>query len=214
MRATILCVVFLLCHLSAQGEVFVFKSGKSIQGDIRYQNDSIILIRESSGLDMTLRKNEIDFAATAAANKPSAKVAAGIEAPVEQESKRKSPQKIYTNRDLRAGVATFTPPQPETDRTWEKSLAKLEREFVRLQGACRGAGTGPNLSKVMRSHTYRVNGKQVRVTGYWADPANIEEAKQICNRAIDAEEILQQARRAFQDFLKRQKNQSHSLTGQ
>jgi hypothetical protein len=132
----------------------------------------------------------------------------------EPKQERKRSAKVYTNRDVRIQVDPFVAPHPETNQSWQKSVSKLEREFVRLQGACRGAGTGPNLSKILRTHTYTVNGKPVRITGYWADPANIEEAKQICARAIASEETLTQARRGYRDYLERQKNQNNSLTAQ
>lgn len=217
MRATIfLILVLILCHSSAQSDVFIFKSGKKIEGITRYENSETIRIVESSGLEMTLRKSELNLTATLAANiqpVPTAIVKAPAPVPVAQAPDPK-PVKVYTNRDLGLKQVSFTTPEIETDPAWRKSLAKLEREFLRLQAACRNAGTGPNLSKVLRSETYSVNGKKLKVTGYFADPANIAEAKQICARAIQTEETLQQARRDFQEYLNRQKDQNNSLSAQ
>jgi hypothetical protein len=202
MRVTILLLLsFILCHSSAHSSVFIFKSGKKIDGVQRYEDNWTIRIVESSGLEMTLRKSELDLAATQVANiQP--QVTAPLEvtepAAVVETPAAKPKARVYTNRDLGAQQVSFTPPDLETTPAWQKSLAKLEREFLRLQAACRAAGTGPNLSKVRRSETYYVNGKKVQVTGYFADPANIEEAKQICRRAIQTEETLQQARLGFQ----------------
>ncbi len=163
---------------------------------------------------MTLRMSELDLPATLAANiQP--ELSASVKAPepvvVEQPAATKPVIKVYTNRDLGVQQVSFTPPEIETDPSWKKSLAKLEREFLRLQAACRNAGTGPNLSKVWRSETYSVNGKKLQVAGYFADPVNIEEAKQICSRAIQTEETLQQARQSFQEYLDRQKLQNNPV---
>ena len=206
MRATFLFITsFLLCHSFAQGSTFIFKSGKSVQGEIRHEDASTIRILESSGLEMTLRKSELNLPATTAANLQQSKpVAAPATEPQAEPTRpaRSAQRKVFTNRDVRGSrTVHFSPPAPESKQAWQKAVAKLEREFIRLQGACRGAGTGPGLSKVLRSQTYTVNGKQVRVTGYFADPANIEEAKQICARAIATEEELQNAREGFQSFL-------------
>ena len=165
---------------------------------------------------MTLRKNELNLAATKAANvvlAPVVQIAPLIEEQAAPE-KPKAPAKVYTNRDVRSKATSFVPPNPESMQSWKASLSKLEREFTRLQGACRGAGTGPNLSKVLTSRTYNVQGKKVRVTGYWADPENIRDAKQICDRALDSEKTLEQARRGFQDYLEKQKYLTGALTAQ
>jgi hypothetical protein len=218
MRATIfLILVLILCHSFAHSDVFIFKSGKKIEGITRYENSETIRIVESSGLEMTLRKNELNLAATRAANIQTAPIApmeASSPTVIAESPAPKPVVKVYTNRDLRFQKASFTPPEVETDPSSKKSLAKLEREFLRLQAACRNAGTGRNISKVLRSETYSVNGKKLKVTGYFADPANIEEAKQICARAIQTEETLQQARRDFQDYLNLQKDQNNSLSAQ
>jgi hypothetical protein len=217
MRATIfLILILMLCHSSAHSSVYIFKSGKKIDGITRYENDKTIRIVESSGLEMTLRKSELNLAATLAANIQPA-VLASVEVPqpvVVADSPAPRPIKVYTNRNVRVQKVSFTPPEIESDSSWRKSLAKLEREYLRLQAACRNAGTGSNLSKVLRSETYYVNGKKLQVTGYFADPANIAEAKQICSRAIQTEETLQQARANFQDYLNRQNNKNNSVKAQ
>jgi hypothetical protein len=219
MRATILFLIIFVCsHFSVEGSVFIFKSGKSIHGEIRYEDHATIRIMEKSGLEMTLRKSELNLSATTLANQhaapPSLSEQEKLEDVITKPEPEKRRAKLYTNRDVKFSTPPFLAPQPETNQAWQKSIAKLEREFVRLQGACRGAGTGANLSKVLRSHTYTVNGKPVRITGYWADPANIEEAKQICARAIAGEETLNQARRSYRDYLERKKNQHNSLSAQ
>jgi len=219
MRPTILfLVLFMFSHFSAHGAVFIFKSGKTIQGEIRYEDHATIRILEKTGLEMTLRKSELNLSATTLANQRALPTALPAEVKPENANQKmdtvKPPARLYTNRDVRMESVSFVAPQPETNQAWQKSLVKLERELTRLQGACRGAGTGPNLSKILRSETYTVNGKQVRVTGYWADPANIEQAKQICARAIASEEALNQARRSYRDYVERQKNQYNSLSAQ
>jgi hypothetical protein len=211
-------IIFMLSHFSAQGAVFIFKSGKSIRGEVRHEDHATIRIIEESGLEMTLRKSELNLPAMASLTRQTTVVDPQREEAPQQspepKQERKRSAKVYTNRDVRIQADPFVVPQPETDQSWRKSLSKLEREFARLQGACRSAGTGPNLSKILRSHTYTVNGKPVRITGYWADPANIEEAKQICARAIASEETLGRARRGYRDYLEREKIQHNSLTAQ
>jgi hypothetical protein len=215
MRATFLVLSILLCSTLVYGDTFIFKSGKSIQGTIRYEDSKTILIVEASGLEMRLRKSELNMPATAAANatpvivNPIQETAAvNVLSPKPVATKR-----VFTNRDVRGGAnSSFSPPVPETKQAWEKMITRLEVEFVRLQGACRGAGTGPNLTRIRRSHTYNVQGKQVHVTGYWADPANINQAKQICGRAIETEETLAKARRGYGEFLVRNK-ESLTITG-
>ena len=203
-------ILFFLCsallyHSSAYSATFIFKSGKSVEGSIRFEDAKSIRILEKSGLEMTLRKSELNLEATRAANLQSHQATEAIAVqknatPVE--TKSAGPKKVFTNRDVkRTRTSTFVPPNPETHETWGKAIAKLERDFVKLQGACRGAGTGPNLSKIKRTETYKVNGKPVKVTGYWADPANIDEAKRICERAIETEQALNTARSGFQNFL-------------
>jgi hypothetical protein len=205
MRTAILCLVIIVsCNLSLQAGTYVFKSGKSIQGKLRFEDEKTIRILESTGLEMTLRKSELNLQATLAANQKTEteqefQNAMPASLPAPAEIKRTS--KVYTNRDLRANAPTFSLPEASTNQEWQNSIARLERDFMRLQGACRAAGTGPNLSKILRSHTYTVQGKKVKVTGYWADPATIEEAILICARAIQSEEQLEQARLGYRNYL-------------
>ena len=56
----------------------------------------------------------------------------------------------------------------------------------------------------MKTHTYDVKGRKVQITAYWADPANIEDAKEICSKAIQTEDNLEEARKQFQEYKQRQ----------
>jgi|GEM_PF-3135258 len=206
MRATIFLSLMLLCHSSVHANQFIFKNGKAIQGSILYEDAWIYRITDSTGVEMRLRKSELDVTATESAN-----VFSGLRVsePAPQAPKTAVSAKrtvpLYSNRDVQSVQSiAFTPPNPESEQAWLRSLSRLEREFVRFQKACRGAGTGPNLSKILRTHTYEVKGKPVKITAYWADPANIEDAKKICRRAIQTEDVLQEARKQFADFQQRQ----------
>jgi hypothetical protein len=208
MRPIILILVLLLCNSYADAHEFIFKNGKRIQGSILYEDASLFRIVDSTGIEMRLRKSELNLTAMESVNspvQPLADPALPTEPEVQQVAKR--PVRVYTNRDVRSTRhAAFVPPNPESEAAWLKSLSILEKDFVRLQGACRSAGAGP--SKILRTHTYEVKGKKVKVTAYWADPANIEDAKQICNKAIQTEDALEQARKQFQEFKQRQQGSS------
>jgi hypothetical protein len=185
MRAAVLLILLtiILCYSSAQGDTFIFKTGKKIEGSMRYQDEKTIRIIESSGLEMTLRKSEIDqivIMQSSADVSPAGKGDART-TPVEEPVNK--PVKVFTNRDLKVQKSARSLPTG--------SISKLERDLARLAGACRAAGGGSR--KVLRTHTYRVKGRAVTVTGYWADPGNLEEAKEICRNAIETEEALQQA---------------------
>jgi hypothetical protein len=202
MRVSILIFLLLLCQSYAHAYQFVFKTGKSVEGTILYEDSSIYRIRDTSGIEMRIRKNELNYAATESANIAIEKLSPPASNKADETPVSTSRQShVYTNADLHAaGRIAFAPSDPGSETAWRAHILKLEREFARQQGACRAAGGGPNFSKVLRTHTYRVNGKSVRVTGYWADPANIENAKEICRRALQTEEVLNEAHRQFNDF--------------
>ncbi len=206
MRATVLFLAIVLCHSSVFATTFIFKTGKSVEGTIRYEDENVIMIEDKTGVEMSLKRSSIDPVATAVANPV---VIAGpdpLPEPVPAETANtgfRPVQKTYTNRDVVVSETVFRPPDPETESAWIRSISKLQRDLSRLQWACRATGTGPNLSKILRTHSYNVRGKIVKVTGYWADPANIEEAKRICNRAINTRNALGQAREGYRDFKQR-----------
>jgi hypothetical protein len=209
MRATILFLILLLCSSYVQAHEFIFKNGKRIQGSILYEDSSLFRIVDSTGIEMRLRKSELNLAAMKSVNVPVEPLAEPtLPAQSEPKAVEKRPVRVYTNRDVKSARhhSTFVPPDPESEEAWLKSLSRLEKDFVRLQGACRGAGAGT--SKILRTSTYDVKGKKVKVTAYWADPANIEDAKQICNKAIQTEDALEKARKRFQEFKQRQQGSS------
>jgi hypothetical protein len=211
MRAIILILVLLLCNSYAHAHEFIFKNGKRIQGSILYEDSSLFRIVDSSGIEMRLRKSELNLTAMESVNIPVEPLAEPALVTDEDKAGKmpavQRPVRVYTNRDVRSTRhASFVPPNPESEAAWLKSLSILEKDFVRLQSACRGAGAGS--SKILRTHTYEVKGKKVKVTAYWADPANIEDAKQICNKAIQTEDALEQARKQFEEFKQRQQGPS------
>jgi len=203
MRARIFLLVLLLCVSHAHAYQFVFKNGKSIQGSILYEDGSLYRIVDTTGIEMRIRKTELNLPATQAANVVTEVpvVEPVVQPQTETTQPARRPARVYSNVDVGgASHLASAPADPHSETAWRTHISKLERDFARLQAQCRGAGTGPDLSKVRRTDSYRVNGKTVHITGYWADPANIESAKKICRRAIQTEKALNDARLQFSEF--------------
>ena len=203
MRSFVFVVSLLVCGSYAHAYQFIFTNGKSLEGSILYEDGSTYRIL-SSGIEMRIRKSELNVAATQAANvitetpvpEPPIDAAQSADVPPARHSAR-----VYSNVDVQgANPVASAPADRNSEKAWRAHINKLEREFSRLQGECRAAGTGPNFSKVRRTETYRINGRSVRVTGYWADPVNIEAAKNICRRALQTEKALNDARLQFSEF--------------
>jgi hypothetical protein len=204
MRVLILIFSIIFCASCAQAYQFIFKNGKSIEGTVIQEDASTYQLVDLSGVAMRIRKAELNLAATESVNV--IRDAPAAEPPMETPppapaGPTQHPVRIYSNLDI-AGVnpVKSAPSDPHSETAWKSHISKLERQFARLKGQCRGAGTGANFSKVWRSETYRVNGKSVRVKGYWADPANIETAKSICRTALQTEKALNDARLQFSQF--------------
>ncbi|MCI0417467.1 hypothetical protein L0222_32275 [bacterium] len=86
---------------------------------------------------------------------------------------------------------------PDSSKALEKWIAEKQTEYNRLKAACRNAGGDPNSDKEFRADTYSVDGKDVVVSGYWADPEEVRRAQQICRKAMQVKAALEQAHRKF-----------------
>ena len=83
---------------------------------------------------------------------------------------------------------------PESQKELEKWIIEKEREFNRLKAACRNAGGDPKSEKEFRTDTYSVNGKDVKVSGYWANADEVKRAQETCRRAMEVQAALEKAR--------------------
>jgi len=176
---------------------FIFKTGKRVQGTLLYEDASTIRIRTSDGLLMSLNKNSLNQEAMRAVN-------------VEEQRKQKTLEQVES-AVAGAGNESQTNRQNDADQKKEKihvitnievhrevrRVASLEQrklraqkakaEYDRLKNQCRAAGASPPGKGILRTDEYTVHGKRVKVTGYWADPKEIERAKMVCAKARVAE---------------------------
>jgi hypothetical protein len=191
-------VLFITFHSIASAMTFIFKTGKRVQGTLLYEDASTIRIRASDGLLMSLNKNSLDQAAMHAVN-------------VEEQRKQNTLEQVERAVAGAGNESLATNTQNDADRKKEKihvitnsevhrevrRVASLEQrklraqkakaEYVRLKNQCRAAGASPPGKGILRTDEYTVHGKRVKVTGYWADPKEIERAKMVCAKARVAE---------------------------
>jgi hypothetical protein len=182
----ILFLAGILICTAAIADTFVLKSGKHIEGTVRYEEQDILRIVDSSGIAMNLRKASLDYEAM---NRINAVKAEQVSRETIQQPAPTHPAIIYTNASIKTYAKRGGQPfDPKMD------VRKAEQEFNRLKEACRAAGQSSPSMRVWNSTTYVVNGKPVTVTGYWAHPDNIAKAKKICAGAIRAEQQLNELR--------------------
>ncbi|HEY7162335.1 MAG TPA: hypothetical protein VH815_13805 [Acidobacteriota bacterium] len=82
---------------------------------------------------------------------------------------------------------------PDSSKALQKWIDDKNGEYNRLRASCRNAGGDPNSNKEFRTDTYNVEGKEVVVSGYWADPKEVERAQQICRKAMETKAALEEA---------------------
>jgi hypothetical protein len=82
---------------------------------------------------------------------------------------------------------------PDSSKALQKWIDDKNAEYNRLRASCRTAGGDPNSNKEFRTDTYKVEGKEVVVSGYWADPKEVERAQQICRKAMETKAALEEA---------------------
>ncbi len=193
LRIFLTLAVLLVADHSLFAATFVFKTGKKIEGKLLYEDRETIRILDRSGTNMSIRKSLLDQEATDAVNARVVPVAVQVQSEVRYASRPAA--KTYTN----ASVIRVRSNHPVTTGNPERQLRETRREYERLTQACRSAGGGPSRGGVLRTMTYKVHGKPVRVTGYWANPSDIENAKRICKRAIQAEQDWLSAKQNWQD---------------
>lgn len=82
---------------------------------------------------------------------------------------------------------------PDSSKALQKWIDDKNAEYNRLRASCRNAGGDPNSNKEFRTDTYNVEGKEVVVSGYWADPKEVERAQKICRKAMETKAALEEA---------------------
>jgi hypothetical protein len=91
---------------------------------------------------------------------------------------------------------------PDSSKALQKWIEDKNGEYNRLRASCRNAGGDPNSNKEFRTDTYNVEGKQVVVSGYWADPKEVERAQHICRKAMETKAALEEAHKKLASLQK------------
>lgn len=195
LRLFLVLVTLLVAGHSLFAATFVFKTGKKIEGKLLYEDRKTIRILDRSGTNMSIRKSLLDQASTAAANVNVLPVAIQTQPEVREAPRPRLAAKTYTNVAVIPG-RTY---RPLTSSNPNRQLRETRREYERMALACRSAGGGPAHGGVLRTVTYIVHGNPVRITGYWANPSDIENAKRICKWAIQAEQDWLLAKKTWED---------------
>jgi hypothetical protein len=174
-------IVSLICPL-VFAETFVLHNGRRIEGRLQVEEKDCLRIIDATGIQMVLKKDSLDWKAMQVANQARISENTTTNTVVDTATTPSvSPHAVLTNRDV---VAT----RPR--RSSKDEIRNAERELARLANECRSAGASSDSMRVWRTTTYIVHGKKVTVSGYWAHPKNIENAKRICSSANQAQQRL------------------------
>lgn len=218
LRSGLFLLIFSCLAVSARAQVLVFRSGKIISGHVLLEDADTVRFQDSAGVAMTVKKSLLDLGATRLANKnmpPSQTVAK----PQEKSSRpaslaevarlnlanRKGTCRTLTNADVAYAPVSYetrgaTVRDPDLsgvkESELETRLQKAEQTYGRLKEQCRSAGGSG--SPVRHVATYLVGGKPVKVEGNWADPVAIGRAKQVCARAMHAQDEMAGIREELQ----------------
>jgi hypothetical protein len=178
-------VILCVCSSIASAYTFVFTNGKRIEGTIQDEDNATIRIIDSTGVAMTLKRNALNSEATLAANPVI------VEPPVVETP---APEPVVVPTRPRPPISISFEPESHSETYWRDRLTRAKRDYARLQQDCRKAGGSRTGNEILQTRTYVVNGKTVKVTGYWADPENIKSANAVCKEAIEAHFDLMEAR--------------------
>ena len=216
MRACGVVLILLLCCSEGRAFTVIMKNGKTMEGILLSEEPESIRFRDIYGIQYTLNKDLLNIPAMLDAN-PESRVQARAAAP---EAPRTTSTIVHNRQPTLAEIARYnlkhrtgkatvlrnTRPA-ETLPVWPKTLPELqewiastEKEFHRLAARCRAAGADPSAKHFYREDTYIVEGKPVVVGGYWADPEEVETAREICTQAILTEKALGLARKDLDDI--------------
>ncbi|MCI0615330.1 hypothetical protein L0244_20245 [bacterium] len=134
-----------------------------------------------------------------------------------ERQRRTGNARVFTNEDLdkmtslavietRNGAPLITSIKalslPDSSKALQKWIDEKNAEYNRLRASCRNAGGDPNSNKEFRTDSYNVDGKEVVVSGYWADPKEVERAQQICRKAMETKAALELAHKKLASLQK------------
>lgn len=179
----ILVLAFAVACPYVSANTFILKNGKRIEGVVQVEDQDSLRIIDSTGVRMTLKKDSVNWEQVRTVN--SSLPQPGPVTPLPESNVQPplvKPVVVLTNRDVVAQRPRY--------RNAKEEIRVAERELNRLSDACRAAGASSPSMRVWTTTTYIVHGKAVTVSGYWAHPANIENAKRICNSANEAQQNL------------------------
>ena len=218
MRKTIfsvLCcaVVLLAAGLSVNAYEVVMKNGKVVKGDLVSQNDTMIVLKDASGIQLQLKKSTVDLAKTEAANVPPAPAPQKQQAPapVSQKAKEqpKKPARVYTQKDLdrlrgeqdlgegtfAAGAAETVPSATQTQAAdkeakkaeeREKKIADLQKRIEQTQNAYDSLSKQCDYLKTTNFQTNRLTDEKGNPLPYY------DTIKSVCENADKAKANLDQ----------------------
>ena len=187
-RLAILILSFCIVSPSLFAYTLVFQSGKTLHGRLIRADADTIQIMDLKGTLFRVRKDQLDWRATLAANrdepedeaKPEPQTAPTFtvsrpqslaEIAEQTRKSRKGNARLFTNQDVMSGSVSVPSLHHHPAATREEAEAKLadaKREYGRWAQECRGAGADQPTG------------------GSSADPSSIANAKQICAHAIRA----------------------------
>ena len=202
MRLVQVGLILCLCSSLASAYTFVFKTGKQIEGTIQYEDSTTIRIVDASSVAMSLNRNSLNFDATAAANPV-------VVEPQESETTEQEEAGSFQAEPARASSVQINR-EIHSEKYWKDRLQKAKKDYSRLQQDCRIAGGSRTGNETLQTRKYLVNGKTVRVTGYWADPENIRSANAVCKKALKAQAEIIEAANELESI--RQKNEASTVS--
>lgn len=214
-------LIFLFCFSIADAFTVILKNGKNMEGTLLSEEPESIRFRDIYGVTYTLKKDLLNIPAMLDANpekvKPMepARPPQGIVETTIVYSRGPSLAEIAReNLKHRTGTVPvlknagppllLLPSWPKTSPELVSWIAQNDRDFHRLASQCRAAGANPSAKHSYRQDTYIVEGKEVVVSGYWADPEEIQSARQICSEAMALEKALALAKKDLRDLLEKE----------
>jgi hypothetical protein len=182
-----------------------------MEGTLLVNEPEAIRFRDTYGVQYTLKKDLLNLPAMSDANletvrppapaKPESRMNASTIVHGRKRSLAEIARETRKNRTGSAPVIRNTRPRavmpswPKTSPELDNWIADSEHQLLRLAARCRSAGANPSAKHAFHQETYMVDGKAVVVSGYWADPQEIQSAREICTEAMLLEKALGLARK-------------------
>jgi hypothetical protein len=205
----------------ASAYTVVLKNGKTIQGTLVSENDEMCIVKDSSGIQLNLKKSNVDLEKTAAANQPlaaSEKSAPPADSP-NQDAVKKPARKI-TEEDLEKlrekydlGEGTFSknretgegeaawkevkpPVEKRSDDQWRSEAAQRRAEIQRLEKSAAELKYGCEFTSGLT-----IQGGDSIVNPQGERLSIAETHKEICGQAEILKAALERAREEYEAFM-------------